>query len=178
MGDTFAASITCDICYCNPKSRCEVVGAISLTIKTLLCLLSNGWGKKLSCSSDRVVSLFGFSIISSCSLQWVTLKELAQKCKFISNFMDLKTLQIAWTLPRRSKRRCSVMGLIRWCTWCQTAWVVRHCWLLVRLAHLCPAIHQRNTDQDRLTPSVSWAPLFFFPNVWAQKFLKHSIINK
>lgn len=48
MGDTFAASITCDICYCNPKSRCEVVGAISLTIKTLLCLLSNGWGKKLS----------------------------------------------------------------------------------------------------------------------------------
>lgn len=171
MGDTFAASITCDICYCNPKSRCEVVGAISLTIKTLLCPLSNGWGKKLSCSS-------GFSIISSCSLQWVTLKELAQKCKFISNFMDLKTLQIAWTLPRRSKRRCSVMGLIRWCTWCQTAWVVRHCWLLVRLAHLCPAIHQRNTDQDRLTPSVSWAPLFFFPNVWAQKFLKHSIINK
>lgn len=89
--------------------------------------------------------------------------KLAQKCKFTSNFMDLKALQKAWTLPWRSTWRCrAVMGLIRWSTGCRTAWVVRHCWLLVCLAHLRSAILQRNIDQGHFTlRPVSWATLLF-----------------
>lgn len=76
--------------------------------------------------------------------------------------MDLETLKIAWTWPWISTWRCRAMiGLIRWSTGCRTAWVVRHCWLLVCLAHLRPIMLQSNIDQESFTLSVSWAILIF-----------------
>lgn len=90
--------------------------------------------------------------------------------------MDLKALKIAWTLPWRSTWRCrAVIGLIRWSRGCRTAWVVRHCWLLVCLAHLRPTILQRNIDQKSFTLSVSWATLIF-SNMWTCIFRTYSSI--
>lgn len=54
---------------------------------------------------------------------------------------------------------------------CRTAWVVRHCWLLVCLAHLRPTILQRNIDQESFSRSVRWTTLTF-SNVRALIFRK------
>lgn len=115
---------------------------------------------KLSSSSQNGFNL-SYSAIASHSPQWVTLeRQSPNRCKFTSNFMDLKTLKIAWTRPWR---RCRFqIGLIRWSTGCRTAWVVRHCWLLVCLAHLHPTILWRNINQGSFTLSVRWAALIFF----------------